>query len=228
LASDAKGPYDKIQLGVSLQDVYTDDSPGTVPAKMERYITELKRRFKSYGPKVEIKAAEPIADAIAKAKKRDELYKQFNLDEVVLLKSDKPLKGTLVWDVLQSVGLKWGDGDLFHWLNPRGNYGADELFSVWTTTDPGYFLPEQVQAGRMNPSDLVFGFSVPRNADPERVFEVMVNAAKYCQKRLGGQLLNKNQQPFNQQDAAGQLSALIKVMKAQGITPGSDKALGLF
>jgi cell division protein ZipA len=121
--------------------------------------------------------------------------------------------------------LKWGDGDLFNWENTNRDYGDDQFFSVATTTDPGYFLPESIKNGQMNPNDLVFGVSIPRNSDPQNVFFAMVEAVKYCQKRLGGKILDKNQQPFDESEAKKNLALLIKKMKNNGVVPGSYKAL---
>lgn len=162
-----------------------------------------------------------IADTANKEKAIDEL----NKGVIVILKSDVPFNGMLVWDVLQSVGLKWGDGDLFHWSNPGANYGDEVFFSVWTTTEPGYFLPEDAKKGKRNPKDLVFGFSIPRSADPENVFSAMIKAAKYCQKRLGGRLLNGTQWTFNENEARKDMESVLKMMKEKGIEPGSEKAL---
>lgn len=169
-------------------------------------------------PKAELKASN--ADT-----SKAEIIEKFNVGILIVLKSETPLDGMLVWDVLQSVGLKWGDGDLFHWENVNRNYGGDQFFSVWTSTDPGYFLPETIKDGTMNPADLVFGFSLARNADPERVFEIMFKVVKYCQKRLGGEILDANLKPFNEVDRKKNLRLLVGEMKSMGVIPGSGKAL---
>ena len=49
-----------------------------------------------------------------------------------------PFAGEQVWDVMYSLGLRWGDMDIFHWEN-HTEEGDDYFFSVWTTTEPGYF-----------------------------------------------------------------------------------------
>jgi cell division protein ZipA len=77
----------------------------------------------------------------------------------------------------------------------------------------------------MNPDNLVFGFSIPRSADPQSVFAVMFNAVKYCQKRLGGKILDGNLKPFNENAAKEELKSLIAEMKNKGIDPGSNKAM---
>lgn len=152
---------------------------------------------------------------------------EFAQDAIIILEGDKPMKGALMWDVLQSLGLKWGDGDLFHWNNEH-EFGEQQFFSVWTSTQPGYFLPESVKSGEMNPKDLIFGFSIPRSADPEKVLEVMIDAVKYCQKRLGGKILDKNLQPFNETEEKKAMQLLVGQMKSKGLAPGSNKVLKIY
>ena len=54
--------------------------------------------------------------------------------------------GREVWDVMLCLGLDYGDGDLFHWINNSG-FGDDLFFSVWTSTAPGYFIPNRMATG---------------------------------------------------------------------------------
>lgn len=150
---------------------------------------------------------------------------EFDQEAFIMLKSDSVFDGMQTWNVLQSVGLNWGDGDLFHWVNTNQNFGDDALFSVGTTTNPGYFLPESVKTGQMNPADLLFAFSIPRNFDPKNVFNAMINAVKYCQKHLGGKMRDKHNHPFNEEKEKQDLELLLKKMNSQGLIPGSNKAL---
>ncbi len=80
----------------------------------------------------------------------------------------------------------------------------------------------------MNPENIVFGFSIPRSADPQNIFDIMSQAATYCQKRLGGKLLDKNGQLFNVETENKSLMEIVTKMKNNGIEPGSDKALQMF
>lgn len=169
------------------------------------------------------KEAETQTDTTVKEKP----IAEFAQDAIIILEADKPMKGVLMWDVLQSLGLKWGDGDLFHWDN-KSEFGEQQFFSVWTSTDPGYFFPETVKSGEMNPRDLIFGFSIPRSADPENVFEAMIAAAKYSQKRLGGKLLDKNLKPFNEAEEKKALQQLVSQMKSKGLIPGSSRVLKVY
>lgn len=219
--------YSKLQIAVDVQGIYNDEKPDYDPKKLERYLIELEKRIKTYPVKLRLEHPETIESAIAKAKNLVALYNQFNNDAIIVLQSDTQFSGMAIWDALQSVGLTWGDGDLFHWNNDE-DYGDQAYFSVWTTTKPGYFLPEQVKAGNLNPKDLVFGFSIPRSADPANIYAIMMNAVKYCQKRLGGQLLTSNMQPLNEGTEKQRLANFIKQMEDKGIKPGSNKALQMF
>lgn len=219
--------YSKLQVAVDIQEVFNEENPTYEPQKFKRYIDELEKRIKKYPTKLRIEQSETVESAISKAKKLVQLNQEFNADAIIVLQADKQFKGLEMWDALQCVGLKWGDGDLFHWANDK-DYGHDQHFSVWTTTEPGYFFPEEIKEGNMNPQNLVFGFSIPRSADPKNIFEIMLNSVKYCQKRLGGQILDRNMKPFNEEKEIQELSEFLKRMEQKDLKAGSDKALRMF
>lgn len=197
-AGDSPEVFSKLQVAVTILDTFNEENPNYNSKKLQRYIDELKKRLEKYPVKLKIEPSETIEFAIAKAKKLVELHKEFNVDAIVVLKADKEFVGLDAWDALQSVGLKWGDGDVFHWDNTT-DFGDQQYFSVWTTTEPGYFLPEEIQAGTMKPQNLVFGFSIPRSVDPQNVYDIMLKSVKYCQKRLGGKILDRNNNPLNEE-----------------------------
>lgn len=147
---------------------------------------------------------------------------------IVVLKSDNHFKPREFWNALVEVGLKWGDGDLFHWENYESDVGDSHFFDVWTSTAPGYFLPEEVTANNCKPKDLIFGFSIPRSADPERVFEMMIEAMEYCQKRLGGVLLDQDGLPFDKGQYRHAISRNNIENGRRGLEPGQEVTLRLF
>lgn len=104
--------------------------------------------------------------------------------------------GKEIWDVMHCLGLHWGDMDLFHWEN-SSDVGTDHHFSVWTSTSPGYFFPEQIARGETHVSDLVFGFNVARVARPVAIGDAMLRCATYAQRRLGGQLRDPEGNPLS-------------------------------
>jgi cell division protein ZipA len=139
----------------------------------------------------------------------------------------KKFGGKDIWDVMLCLGFKWGDMDVFHWANP-GGLGDDSFFSVWTSTPPGYFLPEEVAAGRVQVDDLVFGFSAPRCLEPGQVFESMVRAVQYTQKRLGGTITDETGRESDPDQIRRKIRSVEQELKSNGFTPGSDSALRLF
>ena len=225
-AEDSPDTYDEIQVAVNLRDIFNMESADYKLA-LDKYMTELNSRIAKYPGKIKLTKNESIAQAVAKGEKIVALNKAFNFAEVIVLESDSVFNGLDAWDVLRSIGLQWGDEDLFHWYN-HYDYGSDVFFSVSTTTKPNYFLPESVKAREMNPHDLVFSFSIPRSADPEHVFDVMTEAVKYAQKRLGGTIVDNFGKPFNEVYEKNWIMTLVSDMKAKGVVTGSEDALILF
>lgn len=223
---DSPEAYNQIQIAVNLLETFYGDQGTFDSEKLRRYLTELEKR-KSKFQKLKITAGESIESAISRSKQLLSIHAEFDKDVMIILQSNKQFEGMKVWDALQSVGLKWGDGDLFHWEN-KYEYGSDQHFSVWTASGQGYFLPEEIKDGNMNPSNLIFGFSIPRSADPVHIYEIMVNAAQYCQKRLGGVLLNENDKPLNVAQEKIKLQLMLDKMNAAGVKPGADETLMMF
>lgn len=226
-AGDAKAPYSKLQVAINVQDVYSEEFPYFDPQNLIRFVTELEMRAVNNPYKLKIVETETVDEAIVKAKQLVQLYREYNKSAIIVLQSDRQFSGLEAWDALQSVGLRWGDGDLFHWNN-NSQIGGDRHFTVWTTTDPGYFLPEEVVAGNMNPRNIVFGFSIPQSLDPKGVYDVMLRAARYCQKRLGGQILDNSGQQLDIAEQQQEIVELVDKMKGKGIVPGSYRARVMF
>ena len=227
-AGDSPNEYNKLQIGIDVQRVYAEESQDYSPIQLERYRTELEKRLQHYPTPVRLETKESIAVAIQKARRLIDVYNQFNKDAIIILQSAKRFKGIEAWDALQCTGLNWGDMDIFHWNNYESKYGHDQHFSVWTSTDPGFFFPEEIKNGNMNPENLIFGFSIPRSAYPINVYKIMLEAAQYCQNKLGGKLLNEHSQPLNEHLEQQELLQLIEALKKEGIPPGSGKALRMF
>lgn len=226
-AGDSPEIFDSVQVAVNLREIYDSENPGYDPQKLERYLPELEKRIRKY-PAVRSLKAGPVSEAAHTAEKLAQFYQRFNHDAIIVLQSNSTFNGLRAWDALLCTGLKWGDGDLFHWNNFDSGYGHDRHFSVWTSTEPGYFLPEEIKNRNMQPADLVFGFSVPRSAEPKLVFDAMLNVVKYCRQRLGGTILNANGLPFNETEERKKLHELVDDMHRNGLIPGSDPALRMF
>jgi cell division protein ZipA len=169
--------YSKLQVAIDIQYVFNEESPNFDSQKLKRYIDELEKRIKKYPTKLSIEQTETIESAISKAKKLVQLNQEFNHDAIIVLQADKQFRGLEIWDALQSVGLKWGDGDLFHWANEK-DYGHDQHFSVWTTTEPGYFFSRSNKRRKYEPTKLSFWIFNTKKCRPYKYFR---DYAKLCQ-----------------------------------------------
>jgi len=152
-----------------------------------------------------------------------------NLDALLVLKADTLFEGRDIWDKMRSLGLHWGDMDLFHWENPDTDAGDDDhLFSVFTSTEPGYFLPEHIARGEVKTTDLVFSFSIPRSSDPQQVLQNMYRAASYCQQKLGGHLVDAHGRPFRLATELQKCQTITQNLARRKLRPGHDDTLYLF
>jgi cell division protein ZipA len=167
-------------------------------------------------------------EAAQRAASLSELHEQFNVDICLQLKAPflRKFDGRKVWDVLTSLGLRWGDMDYFHWRNDS-DIGPDHHFSVSTSTAPGYFLPEQIAARKVKLVDLVFGFPLARSIDPLLTYERMFNAVEYAQRRLGGRVLENGRAP-DRDNASHQIRNAVAELTSAGFRPGTSPALYLF
>lgn len=147
---------------------------------------------------------------------------------MVVAPDEKLFEGREIWDVMLCLGLTWGDMDCFHWINPTG-IGDDYYFSVETTTPPGYFLPEEIAAGRLQTQDLAFLFSLPRAAAPSTIAERMRKAVEYVQSRLGGEIVYMiDDEEVDFDSAMQEIKRIEAELTEQGFPPGSEAALRFF
>jgi cell division protein ZipA len=102
------------------------------------------------------------------------------------------------------------------------------FFSVETTSPPGYFLPEEIAAGRTRCKDLVFRYSIPRSAEPLAVFDAMFHAVSYAHRRLGGELLDGTGEPLEEQEFRSEVKGVVEQLKGAGFPPGADATLCVF
>lgn len=167
-----------------------------------------------------------IDEASKKAKAFGKLVKECEQYSTIVLKADDKFSGKEIWDVMLCLNLKWGDMDIFHWNNMIGD-GDDSFFSVWTSSSPGYFFPEEIAKGKVTTDDLVFGFSIPRSYDPEQILEKMYEAVQYAQTRLGGQILNDQYKPISIDFEREKVQSIIEALDKENIQCGSTEAMRL-
>jgi cell division protein ZipA len=144
---------------------------------------------------------------------------------VRLLAPEGPgFEGRDVWDVMLCLGLEWGDMDCFHWINDT-SFGDDFLFSVETSTEPGYFLPEEIAAGTVLVEDLVFVYSIPRSPAPVAVFDAW-GAIDYVKGRLGGEVRDADGETLDVDATRRSIESDAEL--ASRVLPGAPDTLRLF
>jgi cell division protein ZipA len=202
-----------------LDDSEDSVKPVTAP-DLAAYLKKLNERVSVLGD-AELKPSASPESAADAAHGLAELKSGCDRRAIVVLKApaNALFEGRKIWDVMMALGLKWGDMDLFHWVNDSDT-GDDSFFRVWTSTAPGYFLPEEIAADRLRTADLVFGFSIPRSAAPRPVFASMLKAAQYARQRLGGELVDRNGSSLEVSATEQEIDAVEQRLSAAGFTPG--------
>jgi cell division protein ZipA len=217
----------RLQLSWRYEPIDEDDPLATLGDFRDR----LRGVTAAVSPLGDASVTAPVKpeDAVKRAQHLRDLHQRLDRPAGLLLAAPdgQPFDGRKVWDVLASLGLEWGDMDYFHWKN-EGGVGDDAFFSVSTSTSPGYFLPEEVIAGRVQVEDLIFHFSIPRTHAPVAVFDALGRAAAYAQKRLGGTLHDEGGEPAKLEAARAEVDRVARELAAAGFVPGSEAALRLF
>jgi len=227
-AGDSPDLYTELAFAWRLVDDSEQSVKPVIATDLASYLKPLNDRVSVLGdpdlkPSVSPESAAETARGLA------ELKANCDRQAIVILKApaNSPFDGRKTWDVMMSLGLKWGDMDIFHWVNDSGN-GADSFFIVWTSSPPGYFLPEEIAADRVHTADLVFGFSIPRSAAPQSVFSSMVKAAEYARQRLGGELFARDGRALDVSATQQEISTIEQRLNAAGFPPGADSTLYIF
>lgn len=226
----ADGPKEVTRLKISWDFIDPIDDKADLPTSHTFSSREaaVQKAVSALGV-ASLKASHTPEEAARRAAWLSEFKTRLNYSPALILRApkDKKYEGKDIWDVMLCLGLRWGDMDVFHWVN-RSGLGDDYFFSVSTLTPPGYFFPEEIAAGKVRVNDLVFGFSAPRCSQPAQVFESMVRAVQYTQKRLGGTIIEETGSDADLGKIRQRIRSVDQEMKSNGFTPGGGSALRLF
>lgn len=228
ISADGPKAVNRLKFAFDYIDVVNESSPLPNDQVYSQRMMQLTDRLKKFGiPAITVEISPE------KAAQRSRLLSQVrtSLDMSVVLKLQAPrgktYDGKKVWDVMLCLGLEWGDMDCFHWRN-RSDQGDDSLFSVETSSKPGYFLPEEIVADRLHVDDLIFVYSVPRSTKPVEVFDGMAKAVQYCQSRLGGEIVTEKRRPTNIVEMRKGIEKVVEQLRQTGFEPGTSATLQLF
>jgi cell division protein ZipA len=223
ICGHSAGPpaYSELKVGIKLQPLCEQEQLAQC-LQVIRHLADSTRLFK-------VVEGESPASAAVRSEVLSQLVTDYRKEATIVLEAttSETFDGRTIWDVMLSLGLRWGDMDLFHWEN-QGDRGDQAHFSVWTSTAPGYFLPEQIRAGRVQTRDLIFGFSIPRSRDPEIILESMLAAADYARSRLGGNLKDAEGRALSVARLRETVQLVKRRLIAAGFPPGEHRTLYLF
>lgn len=219
--------WTKVAVGVDLVSTHEENPKPRKATALTKVLRSVEERGEALNAE-RVRSRSTPEEGAALAAKMFDCWREARGDCIAALRAadGESFVGTEVWDVMACLGLGWGDGDLFHWDNDS-EVGDDHFFSVWTSTEPGYFLPEVIAAGRMNPETLIFGFNIARCAAPEHVRRQMMKAIEYTQRRLGGSLVDERGEPLEQDVARESVRRVVQRLAAVGLEPGADTTLRL-
>lgn len=141
---------------------------------------------------------------------------------------DDMLDGKRVWNLLHSMGFKWGDMDCFQWADETGQ--TDYL--IWVEVHDGvygYAIPEHIAYGSQNFGAVFFSFDPSRTPSPIHVLGEMLRAVAFFQKETGSRVAARIDGEVV--DGAEQLieavKAIVDGLEALGVAPGSDSVCRL-
>jgi cell division protein ZipA len=227
MAGDADSTFSEVAFGWKLFDGLSPTPRPLTAPELRTFEQSVRAKAPALAAHVTRVSLAP-AQAAARAQELATFVTANDQQAVLVLQAESPFQGLAIWDAMRSLGLHWGDMDLFHWENAANGAGDDHLFSVSTSTEPGYFLPEHLAKGEVQTTDLVFSFSIPRSANPQQVLANMYRAASYCQRKLGGKLLTANHQPFDLAAETRKCRLVERNLRAQRLQPGQGETLYLF
>ena len=122
-----------------------------------------------------------------------------NMEVLVLnikASEEQPIQGASLLPLLLTLGLKFGEQDIFHrHVNINGK--GPVLFSLANMVKPGVFDIEQMETFT-TPGISLF-MMLPIEGDPQQVFNMMHNAARKIADQFGAQVLDGKRQPISKQ-----------------------------
>jgi hypothetical protein len=225
VTGDSADGYDQVAATMRLLTASGDDDLRLVSAAhLTGFLDEATVRLRHAGA-AEVTAPISAGDGAAHALALRKLFMAGGAEVQLRLFSPngQPFDGPKLLDVLGSLGM------------PPDADGRVELagFEVKTRTPPGRLDPLALLDGKLHPTSLIFEMYVPNVAHPVEVFDLMVKACDYAQKRLGGKRevqveLFGAARAADAKTARNQVAAVAVALAKGGFPAGAPSTLALF
>ena len=188
----------------------------------ERALAAVKDAARVWTPSARVAPEAAAAEAAKVAAVAEDLGGELRL---VLAAPKEGFLGRSVWNLLHSMGLRWGDMDLFNWETDEG-WSDPALFWVGTTTDPGYFLPEEIALDKRY-ADLTFAMGVGSKPEPEAIATAMIAFATAIKDKLGGTLRTSRGEALDPAAFVRAAARLHADLTARGFPAGAPHTVEL-
>jgi len=86
----------------------------------------------------------------------------------------------------------------------------------------------EILNNKLQVDDLYFGFPIARSHSPIKIFDAMLTAANYTQKRLGGTILDMQRQEFDFKRNQTFIQNIVNDLATKDLKPGSEETLNIF
>ncbi len=139
---------------------------------------------------------------------------QTQSQEIIIIKvcskSDSFFSGADIRQALNSVGMEFGEMNIFHHFGLGQNKQTKPVFSLANMLEPGFFDKDVDKFDQLQTSGLVFFMHTPTQSDEKLAFELMLNTAERLAVFLSGELRDDDHQPL---DGRGVESLRRKLMR---------------
>ncbi len=111
----------------------------------------------------------------------------------VLAEQDRYYEGYELLQALLAIGLRFGEGQIFHRHEQKTGRG-DILFSLASITEPGTF--ELSKMGGFSCGGLCLFLQLHKVKDPLQAYDIMLETAEQLVEDLGGVVLDDERKPY--------------------------------
>jgi hypothetical protein len=199
-----------------------EDGAPREPEDFALLLEAVRAATPSWKPSARVSPKAAAIDAVSIARVAEDLGGELRL---VLEAPKEGFLGRSVWNLMHSIGLRWGDLDVFNW-ETEAEWSDAALFWVGTSTEPGYFLPEEIAEDKRY-ADLTFAMGVGSKPQPEAIAKAMIAFAGVVKEKLGGTLRTSRGEEL---DASAFVRAVVRLhadLEARGFPPGAPHTVEL-
>lgn len=141
--------------------------------------------------------ADPLLDDLfSKTEKRPDDVEQKLVILYVVAQTGQFFSGKDIQDAMQSVGLCYGDMDIYH-AYPYGGTADESTFSVANIVEPGTF--DLATMDTFSSPGLSLFLQMPNSINEIKAFDQFVTVARALAKQLQGEVLDDTRSAFLQQ-----------------------------